>query len=269
MQHFANRRISSESCRRAFTLIELLVVISIIALLIALLLPALSKARAAGRKAQCGSNQHQIGVAMHLYATDSDGFIPREGDQTEGQGRDYSKACWPLVFRQYVDTNYNDVGFNPPREIWDKFEPVMVYKDPAHPNERHQIQYVNNGLAFREDGIVFESSDGRPAVPIDLIRRPTLMIYLSDFTDDEDDGFANLLYNGTKTDRYIASWYDCWRAIHVTGDDVGYSSSQRVDKYRHGNGSNGLFVDGHVEFRTDNYLLEINNWNDQLYNYKY
>jgi prepilin-type N-terminal cleavage/methylation domain-containing protein/prepilin-type processing-associated H-X9-DG protein len=62
---------STATARRAgFTLLELLVVISIIALLIALLLPALSQARAAARAAQCGSNQHQIGVAMNAYASD-------------------------------------------------------------------------------------------------------------------------------------------------------------------------------------------------------
>ena len=53
-----------------FTLIELLVVISIIALLIALLMPALSAAREQGRRAACGSNLRQFGIALHAYDQD-------------------------------------------------------------------------------------------------------------------------------------------------------------------------------------------------------
>lgn len=61
---------------RGFTLTELLVVIGIIAVLIALLLPALSKARAAVRRVACASNLHQLGVAIHAYANESQGAIP-------------------------------------------------------------------------------------------------------------------------------------------------------------------------------------------------
>jgi prepilin-type N-terminal cleavage/methylation domain-containing protein/prepilin-type processing-associated H-X9-DG protein len=61
---------------RAFTLVELLVVIAIIAILAALLLPALSRAREHGWRAQCISNFHQIGLATQLYVDEFGPWLP-------------------------------------------------------------------------------------------------------------------------------------------------------------------------------------------------
>jgi prepilin-type N-terminal cleavage/methylation domain-containing protein len=61
---------------RGFTLIELLVVVAIIALLISILLPSLQNAREQSRAAVCLTRQKALGLAMHTFTVEHQGYYP-------------------------------------------------------------------------------------------------------------------------------------------------------------------------------------------------
>jgi prepilin-type N-terminal cleavage/methylation domain-containing protein/prepilin-type processing-associated H-X9-DG protein len=91
--------IHAASRRPGFTLIELLVCIAIIALLISLMLPALGKAREAGKAAVCLANEHTMAVALNGYVTDNKGYYPGDHRQTGGT----SWITWAPRLRKYMN----------------------------------------------------------------------------------------------------------------------------------------------------------------------
>lgn len=69
-------RVQRDATSKGFTLVELLVVIGIISLLVSILLPALAAAKQRARRASCASQQHQVFLAIRMFANDRDGRVP-------------------------------------------------------------------------------------------------------------------------------------------------------------------------------------------------
>ena len=81
--------------RKNFTLIELLVVIAIIAILASMLMPALQKARDAGKMTNCKNNSRQIAQTILRYTDDFKGHLP-------GFTSDGSHQCWAVTYLKYI-----------------------------------------------------------------------------------------------------------------------------------------------------------------------
>lgn len=129
-------RQAQKSATDAFTLIELLVVIAIIAILAALLTPALGRARESARSAGCLNNLRQWGMAINLYAQDSDDFLPL-----------HNYPALNSNWFQKVDTRYLGVSYP---DLWAHRERMRgtVFLCPSQatlpPIERPALTYAIN-----------------------------------------------------------------------------------------------------------------------------
>ena len=113
------------ACRRvkltSFTLIELLVVIAIIAILAAMLMPALQQARETAKNIKCENNVKQVSMAFQNYAMDFKGFAPAQKYSWFNGGTATSeKVDWVQFLRnqlKYIPKDKKNAGTPSPNSI--------------------------------------------------------------------------------------------------------------------------------------------------------
>jgi len=201
---------------RGFTLVELLVVIAIISVLAGLLLPALENALQSAYQIKCSSALKQWGQGTLLYVNDHDGSFPLSLNQQAS--RHWNALLWPYaVGHEYSSAQLKLPGLH-------RCPTDSIYS-PEEGN--YSVDY-----AINSDVCPWVAADGsvKPAWTVGPIAAATKISRVNKQAGtlllvDRVDGVGTLDY----MDRTNPAF-----------------SNPAVD-YRHSDGCNILFVDGHVD----------------------
>lgn len=153
--------------RRGFTLVELLAVVAIIALLASILLPALGRAREAGRRAVCASNLKQWGLIFVLYEKESRGYLwpPRQmnPDLSDSKPSPRVRSIYPEYLtdpRIFLCPSDQDADVSRLQDDAGNFDIHIPSAEGGSMGEVNRSYFYSSGYVFDKMG------DDDPAAPL-------------------------------------------------------------------------------------------------------
>jgi prepilin-type N-terminal cleavage/methylation domain-containing protein/prepilin-type processing-associated H-X9-DG protein len=222
---------SSRPARKGFTLIELLVVIAIIAILAAMLLPALAKAKEKAIRAQCLSNEKQMGLAMLMYAGEYNNKLPQMG--AGGWAWDVPINIADLVVQNGATRN--------------------VFYCPANPNQNVDGLW-NYTATFRVTGYAF-TFPGTASVDVTNQNPNTLgqgITTLGTVPISDRDFLCDVCLYGGNQAGTGSGWVNVKGGYSAAGW-LGHNSNHIQNNVP--SGGNMCMLDGHVEWRKFNLMM--------------
>lgn len=237
---------------KAFTLVELLVVISIIALLMAILMPSLSKAREQAWRIVCGNHLRTVGMGDQMYSDESDDWHVPAYYLNPYLSQNPPKRLWfqnPL-FVKIVDMKdrynreddreeYEGASYTLPKDFKCPADKRTVENGGLH------LETVEEGLAVQGVSYAMNMEAIRPlgggpwqrnivyALKTMQVVRPSEKIHFM-------DGQWFVVY-------ILGAEYK--RVWDKNGDKMSGNPEWDAASYRHNEGANIAFYDGHVEYR--------------------
>lgn len=246
---------------KGFTLVELLVVIAIIALLLAVLMPSLNKARELAQRIVCSNHQKTLGTANIMYANENDQSYcpvyylePNSLGKMDRMGARYDEIGWVVnrTFRKIL--NIDMYGK-------DKRRSGVAATDQAAEDSSYNIPKE------------FLCPSDKISTDVKNMLAGVLCSYGYNITDWAMPGEWKIMfrmnpYMGHKADKMLPAkyafldaidWWVVWKSADYkrAWDRLGQASIKDYREkitvygpvlYRHNEGSNVGFYDGHVKY---------------------
>lgn len=244
-----------------FTLIELLVVIAVVALLMGILMPALRKAREQAQRAVCGNNLKTLCLANAAYANMYDGayvpvvYTPPDGDDIQWLQNTTYRSC--LSLRSYEKGDEETKLFDVPDEFLCPTD--RIGKDKKN---RYGGVLCSYGYNYTE----WKISGSESMAPINgygghfahRIRRPGEKLVFVDSIDWWVEWSAA---------DYRIGWDILGQANidtykHAYDKKLGPENIHGPTIYRHNEGANVAFYDGHVKYMRKEEIFVIEDYDE-------
>lgn len=234
--------------RRGLTLVETLIAIAIVAVLCVLAVPVFQKVQSSSRSVTCQSNLRQIAVGMTQYANEHNNWMPPhlETVTMPGGARVYPK--WYAWIAPYM-TSWD--GKNPTTTPMDKvfycpsnprpYDPAMTYYGPLGKSDFSYGYNARFLTSQKNNGFTAQLPMRRTSV-----LQPARLVLVTDIPNQDATGERSV---------------EGWRQIKAGWL---HPSATTIADW-HNQGSNILFLDGHLESRRGDDILGKNydpgNWN--------